>query len=195
MRFGSFLLVGLLLAASGATAFEAKIMPYKIEMNGPPIVKNTTGKTMITVKFVVTKQGAAADLSGDYFVRILEEGKEREKVKLPKAKVSKDMSVVLAVDTSASMAKGDRMKQAKDAAHIFFKNLPDQADAGLILFDHKVRDQVLLTKQRTELLAKIDAARPEGGTAYFDPFHAGIKIGRAAFEQGPGGNDGWRGPQ
>jgi VWFA-related protein len=73
------------------------------------------------------------------------------------------------------MAERDKIEQAKQAARSFLDRLHDQADCGLILFDHRLLDPIRpagdpkqFAAHREHLRLRIDAARPGGGTAYLD---------------------------
>jgi len=88
---------------------------------------------------------------------------------------SEPLAAVLALDISGSMANGGKMAQAQHAAGIFLDKLPDNSDAGLILFDHEIRLKEGLSGRpeqaaahRAKLRGIIDAAKPLGGTAYLD---------------------------
>lgn len=87
-------------------------------------------------------------------------------------KQSRELSMVLAVDTSGSMTEltktSTRMEQARKATGVFFKNLPAKVEAGLVLFNHEIYQTLDLTLNRSQLTAQINAATPGGGTAYMD---------------------------
>jgi VWFA-related protein len=85
------------------------------------------------------------------------------------------LTVILAIDVSGSMARGNKMKQAKDAAVAFLKKLDERADVGLILFDHELqvveppaRDPQKVLAHRGRVQKLIESAEPKGGTAYID---------------------------
>jgi VWFA-related protein len=74
-----------------------------------------------------------------------------------------------------SMARQNKMEEAKQAALAFLDRLDARADAGLILFDHQirvsekpVRDPDLFAEHREKLRGLVRSARPQGGTAYLD---------------------------
>jgi VWFA-related protein len=137
--------------------------------NGVPV-------RLITVRFSITHEGKdAEDLGGDYKVILYELGREVARVDLPRA-TSEDLSVILAVDISTSMAKGKRMEQTREAARTFFQTLPGGADAGLILFDHEMKLKQPLTRDRARLFEDILKARPGGGTAYLDATVEGVNM-------------------
>ena len=87
------------------------------------------------------------------------------------------LSVVLVLDISGSMARGDKMEQAKRAALAFLDRIEARADLGLVLFDHEIkkdvpplldRDPGRLRQHREQIRQLIRDARPMGGTAYHD---------------------------
>jgi VWFA-related protein len=94
------------------------------------------------------------------------------------------LTVVLAIDVSGSMARGGKMEQARAAALAFLKKLDKRADVGLILFDHEAPakdpksgarfiqppagDPDKVSDNRERVKAMIEAAQPQGGTAYID---------------------------
>ncbi|MFQ3593564.1 MAG: VWA domain-containing protein, partial [Gemmataceae bacterium] len=87
------------------------------------------------------------------------------------------LSVVLALDISGSMARGNKMEEAKRAALAFLDRMDERADVGLVLFDHEVkkdvpplldRDVDRLRQHREQIRTLIRDAQPTGGTAYHD---------------------------
>lgn len=85
------------------------------------------------------------------------------------------LTVVLAMDVSGSMARGNKMKEAKRAALKFLDKLGKRTDVGLILFDHEVKRAIAPAKggtpqdeHRDKIREEISDAKPQGGTAYHD---------------------------
>lgn len=85
------------------------------------------------------------------------------------------LTVVFAMDVSGSMARSNKIQQAKQAALAFLKRLDPRADVGLILFDHQiqvaeppVRDASKQQGHRDKLMGLVEKAEPAGGTAYLD---------------------------
>jgi VWFA-related protein len=66
------------------------------------------------------------------------------------------------------MKEHGKMEEAKGAARTFLDRLHEQAQSGLILFDHKLRNQEAPGADRNQLRRIIDATQPGGGTAYLD---------------------------
>src|SRR5262245_10412495 len=134
--------------------------------------KDATGREglFITVYFAVKRDDTAPlDPGAVYKVIIEEEGQKRMEVDIARPKiVSEELALVFTMDTSGSMADFKRMEQARKAATTFFEKLPRQADSGLILFNDKVYKQVPPPAERSRLQAEINAAVPDGGTAYLD---------------------------
>lgn len=176
------ILIALLLVGPCALFALAQTQsPYKLELKSTNVSTGTDpdGKTstFVTVKFRITRQGQQMEgLGSDYKILIEEEGEVVEERTIPRAKVSDDLSVVLAMDISGSMEKFNKIASARSAAEVFFKKLPAKADAGLILFDDLIRAVEPLSKNRGPLLQQIAAAKPKGGTAYFDACIQGIDI-------------------
>jgi VWFA-related protein len=131
-----------------------------------------------TVRFSIIRQGGADEPGKDYKVVIENDGREVARVDVPPPKLSEELSAMLTIDISGSMAKDvqgnktntKRIDQARVAARSFIDRLPKKADCGLILFDHEVlkEDTVPPIKDRKPLLTIIGRMAPRGGTAYLD---------------------------
>ncbi len=92
------------------------------------------------------------------------------------------LTVMLAMDVSGSMARGNKMDEAKRAALTFLDKLDPRADVGLVLFDHEMKltippakDPAKQKEHRDRLRDEIRSARPQGGTAYFDATVESVK--------------------
>ncbi|MCS7045959.1 MAG: VWA domain-containing protein [Gemmataceae bacterium] len=182
---GHPLLFGLFLSLLTLPLAAQQPLPYRIEFNPTQDVKlldydeNKNPGLFVNVRFTITLEGNQfADLPGvDYKIVIEEDGRELGRVDVPKPKQVEELSAMLVIDTSGSMAEGNRMVQAKTAAQEFIQRLPTRADCGLILFDHEIREPTLVpTKDRPPLLERIAAATPRGGTAYLDATDRAIEI-------------------
>jgi hypothetical protein len=157
---------------------------YKIEFDPSADVEQLTQSPdgtkkaiFVRVHFSITLDGAdVGKLDGDYKLVIEEDGKEVKRIDVPRPKPVESISVMLALDTSGSMKENRRMEQARIAAEVFLKKLPERADCGLILFDHEVPrkkpDGALLRIapifEREPLMKEIRLTQPRGGTAYLD---------------------------
>ncbi len=131
----------------------------------------------IKVRFGITLDGDKVDnLGDDYKIVIEEDGHRVKEVGVPRPVASEDLTVMLALDTSGSMKEHGRMEQARAAAGVFLRKLPKQADCGLILFDHEIRDTLAPIFDREPLLAKIQSVQPRGGTGYLDAASVGVKM-------------------
>jgi Ca-activated chloride channel family protein len=88
-------------------------------------------------------------------------------------KVPRDRAtVVLALDSSASMAADDvspnRLEAAKAEARAFVQKLPSSLKVGLVSFASTAQVQVAPTTDRTTVVAAIDALQEGNGTATGD---------------------------
>src|SRR5262249_46896327 len=86
------------------------------------------------------------------------------------------MAAVLAIDTSGSMERKEKMAKAKQAANRFFDKLDPKTPCGLILFHHQPYEVKGLALDKSELRALVAASSPKGGTAYFDAVHEAIQL-------------------
>src|SRR5262249_39221060 len=115
-----------------------------------------------------------ADVAREEIV-VKEDGQRVKDLDLAQPKLGGALTAVLALDCSGSMKDGGKMEQAQGAAGVFLRNLPDKGNVGLILFDHTIITKQppadrpeRVAKNRDDVKAKIDQARPRGGTAYLD---------------------------
>jgi VWFA-related protein len=153
--------------------------PYELKLLGvTPHTESRNGVSVrqLVVRFSVTpREGVKADDGQSYEVVIYEYGKEVARVPLTAGR-AEDLSAILALDISGSMAEGNRIEQAREATRIFFQKLPEKADTGLILFNHKMVKQDPLTHNRQLLIEDILHAVPSGGTAYLDATVKGVEM-------------------
>ena len=154
MRTHLFVLIAaaFVIGALPAIGQQPGKLPFKVEFDPDAGVtkEDQTGKEGLyfTVRFNIVRQGNAANEPGkDYKVIVLEDGREVARCDVPEPKLSDELSAVLAIDISGSMAKDiqgnkenkKRIDQARIAAESFVKRLPARADCGLILFDHEIQ--------------------------------------------------------
>jgi VWFA-related protein len=105
-----------------------------------------------------------------------------------------NLTLVLVMDVSGSMARHNKITEARNAALGFLDQLDAHVDVGLILFDDQVpkkgaplaearrreparsRDLGRLKEHRDEVRRLIKGAKPEGGTAYLDATMEGVRM-------------------
>ncbi|MBX9679228.1 MAG: VWA domain-containing protein [Gemmataceae bacterium] len=159
--------------------------PYRLDFNAVRDVKildrdaDGTQGLFIQVKFTITVDGDKAEdlTNANYKVVIEEDNRRVREVDLPRPAPSEDLTVILALDTSGSMAEHGRMGLAKTASETFLSRLPTKAECGLILFDHEIRPPTLQPIiDRQPLLGEIRNVQPRGGTAYLDAADKGIQM-------------------
>jgi len=149
------------------------------------------GRPTLYVTFQFTIVGPDGQLADDVKPDeiVVEEDHRRVgdlKVQTPSA--LDNLTTVLAIDISGSMAEHGKMEQAKQAANRFLDRLHARADCGLILFNHdplRVRKPPAGQAQqfatnRQQLRQLIHDAQPGGGTAYLDATAEALKMLRAA---------------
>jgi VWFA-related protein len=143
----------------------------------------------VTVQFQIHKLNAdgragpvTTEVPAEHIV-VKENGRvvERRKITQPKTEA---LTTVLALDTSGSMRMEGKMQQAKDAALLFLDALDDNANCGLILFDHDphrekigpAQDKSQYAAHRERLRQHVRAAEPRGGTAYLDATSEAVRM-------------------
>lgn len=190
-----------LLAAAGALALAtlpalgqpSAANPFKISFNPARDVQLTSetdaaGNTVryVTVRFTITRVGEVQNPEEykQYKIRIKEKGKFVKEVGVPEPTASDDITAVLAMDISGSMADLGRIQQAREAAKVFFGSLPARAECGLILFDHEVKVKIPPQKDRAALLDHVMKTPPDGGTAYFDATMEAVRLLESAPTRG-----------
>ena len=132
----------------------------------------------VKVRFGISVEGSAVvDLKSQTKV-VIEENEHRVfEDDVPRPRPIEDLDIVLALDVSGSMVTGDRMRQAREASLSFVRRLPEKAKCGLILFDHRILDPVLDPQlARQPLEARLQQAKPGGGTAYLDAAQRAITL-------------------
>ncbi|MEO1062302.1 MAG: VWA domain-containing protein [Actinomycetota bacterium] len=95
-------------------------------------------------------------------------------------------TVVLAVDTSLSMAATDvdpdRLTAAKDAARVFLDELPDEVKVGLVAFSGVAQPVLSPTSDHDLVAAAVDGLRLGEGTAIGEAVFAGLDLIEAVRE-------------
>ncbi len=102
--------------------------------------------------------------------------------------VKKQADVLLVIDTSGSM-EGEKIEQAKTAAHVFLDNMPSQNRVGLITFDDEVNLLVALAPfegNQAEIRAKINELTIKGNTSLYDGLAQSLDILKSFGEAGEG---------
>ena len=82
--------------------------------------------------------------------------------------VQRPLRVAIVIDTSLSMARGERLQNAKGAALSFLDLLQPQDDALVVTFADDVRLAQEITKDQDLLARAIEGAEAQGGTALYD---------------------------
>ena len=101
---------------------------------------------------------------------------------------TEDAMVVLAIDTSMSMAATDvapsRMAAAIDEAVGFVDDLPDEFEVGLVAFDGTARVLATPTDDHAAVITAIEQLSTGPGTAGGDAIEAALATIRAALDEG-----------
>jgi VWFA-related protein len=107
-------------------------------------------------------------------ILVEEDGEKVARLEIHQPRAQK-LTTVLVIDVSGSMERKGKIDAAKQAALAFLDRMDERADVGLILFDHEikvaeppVRDPAQFAAHRARLRQIIQAAKPQGGTAYHD---------------------------
>jgi VWFA-related protein len=203
MRLLMVIAVGMaLIVACPGRAQSPSAAEYEVRIvGGATSIRESDGKSALWVyrEFTVKRlsdQSPVLDIPRDEIV-VTEEGEVVANIELDLPR-SQPLTVVLVMDISGSMARtaGGEVKidAAKEAAKKFLDRLDARSDVGLLLFDHQVakkdselaktrrrdpartQDTAALRTQRNEVRKLIDAARPQGGTAYYDAAIEGVKM-------------------
>jgi VWFA-related protein len=185
----SLVIIGLgccCLAAMPARGEDPASAAYTIDIDNQSVVSQVRqgpgpGGLYITLSFKVQRKSdssIATDVARSE-IEVREDGQPVENLEISQPR-TRNLTTVLAIDVSGSMASKDKIVQARKAARAFLDRLDERADTGLILFDHRIPendpqrfqppigkpDQYLV--HRNHLRTLIDQARPLGGTAYLD---------------------------
>jgi VWFA-related protein len=155
-----------------ATGQEPAPGKYRIEFLGEP---DTSDLKSIVVRFRITDAEGRdlKDLPNEP-IRVFEDGRLVKELQ-PGSVRREDLAAVLAMDTSGSMERHEKMVKAKEAAEGFFRKLDPKLPCGLVLFHHQPYEQVPPQLDRAPLLAHVRAAKADGGTAYVDAIAVAIR--------------------
>jgi VWFA-related protein len=165
-----FALPGLVLAQADYRVSRVKLVSSTIEK------RNGKDERLVRLKFTVerTRKRVAGAKEAAQKVVIEEDGVKVHEVPLAEVK-ERPVTAVLAMDISGSMARRNKMEEAKRAALTFIDKLGEDSDVGLVLFDHEIKlaiepakGSVPQDQHRENLRQKIREAKPQGGTAYLD---------------------------
>jgi Ca-activated chloride channel family protein len=89
-------------------------------------------------------------------------------------------SVVLAIDQSGSMqardAEPSRLQVARDAAHAFLDDVPEELRVGGVIFNHEVQSAQAPTTDRDAMHRAIDSLRSSGGTATGEALASSLRL-------------------
>ncbi len=128
-----------------------------------------SGFPNVTIRFEIfdnqTRELAKELPQADIIIK--EDGEEVARIQ-PQVQRKAPSLVALAVDTSGSMARANKMNEAKQAAVGFFDRLAPQTPCGLVLFHHEPHTTLTPRLDRAELRTQISQSEPFGGTAYHD---------------------------
>ena len=86
------------------------------------------------------------------------------------------VTTLLAIDTSGSMEKGNKMQAARDAAKAYIDQMRPGDQAAVISFNTQVTVVQPVTGDQAALLAAVDSLRPVGNTAMFDALVQGVDV-------------------
>jgi Ca-activated chloride channel homolog len=85
------------------------------------------------------------------------------------------VTTMLVIDISGSMAKGNKIDAAKDAAKSYVSSMRPGDQAGLITFDSHVYTVQPITTDTSALTSAIDALKPGSDTAMYDGLKEAVK--------------------
>jgi VWFA-related protein len=203
MRILLLVAVGVsLLAVTSGAAQSNNPIAYRVKIDEDAggaqkvfaVRKEREGKQglWVTVQFKlwrVRPDGTAGEVATDVprdEIAVTEDGRPVANLEVLQPRAQR-LTTVLALDISGSMESRGKMEQARKAAHTFLDNLDPRANAGLILFDHKIRvveeparDPRQLPEHRNKLRRLIDEAKPGGGTAYLDATARAVELLRGS---------------
>lgn len=157
--------------AEGRYVIEAMVTPA----GQTPIVKNRNYDVLPANSLKITKTLTPTVLDP------LSEGKVHVKINVEGVGTQSDIApldLILVMDISGSMW-GEPLEKAKEAAVKFVDMLPDNARAGLVIFDDWGRLHSPLSFDRDALKSKIQGLWDGGGTAIGD----GMKAARTHFQE------------
>src|SRR5262245_56793929 len=139
MPIRRILLATLFVLATGSVLGQTGSPLYKIEKEGHVHQFTRDGKLYLKVQFKILGSDSqmALDVLKDEIL-IEEDGKPVTTLEIQQPTALDALTAVLALDVSGSMAERGKIQQARQAARNFLDRLHEQADCGLILFDHRL---------------------------------------------------------
>ncbi len=160
---------------------------YKVEQVGDPVYQPHDGHLYGKVRYRLTNPHGVTVSEGDRIV-IYEDNIEVARLPIPTEKVQikvevkkEDLTIVLALDSSASMSFNNKIGEAKKAAGVFLDKLGHRMDTGLILFNDRLPGDDDPTRflrpsgnhandkaQTDRVRGLIERVQPLGGSAYRD---------------------------
>lgn len=87
-----------------------------------------------------------------------------------------ERTIVLAMDTSESMARNGRFEAAQAAATTFLETVPDDVEVGIVTFDGSVATALEPTTDRTAAQTVIDGLALSKGTLLYDGVLAAVDL-------------------
>lgn len=144
---------------------EGQPASYRVELLGEV---DAAAFPAVTVRFrIVDEQGKPATVLPRADIVVLEDGREVARIR-PARLRELPVALALALDTSGSMDRDEKMPEAKAAAERFFERLAPTAPCGLVLFHHQPYRRESPGLDRDRLKKLVRQAVPRGGTAYLD---------------------------
>ncbi len=163
-------------AAGGGLAGAADARGGQGAVQTPRVFRSDV--ELVTTAVTVTDEGGrlVTGLGRDDF-EIQEDGRAQRLAQFTNERVP--VSLVLALDTSDSMA-GQRLADAQAALVRFLDDLlaPDD-EAAMILFNHQPQVAGIWTTARATLHRHLHEVHPQGGTAIYDAIEAALPLFRS----------------
>src|SRR5262249_25950054 len=131
-------------------------------------MRNRDGKNvrLVSLQFHILRLGRPVISIPREEIQVEEDGKQVAGLDVLQPR-AQELSVVLAMDISGSMARGKKMEEARSAALTFIDRLDERSDVGLILFDHEIRvaeeparDKAVRKEHREKLKRLVQEAKP-----------------------------------
>lgn len=183
-----YLAVGLVALATPLRADDRPV-EYRVEVDPRSVfstMRDLDGRSVrqVSLQFHIRRQadgGVVTSVAPDE-IRVEEDGRQVNGLQVFQPRVQQ-LSVVLALDISGSMARAKKMEAARQAALSFLDRLDPRTEVGLILFDHQIRravaperDPAKQTAHRAALKQHVRDAHPQGGTAYLDATTRAVEL-------------------
>jgi len=182
----------LLVAALPRVAADDKSAEYRIDIQDKVQLSDhdprgkKPGKLWVTVNFKVKRavDGTVVTSLPKTQFEVEENNEKIADFDLYQPTATSELTTVLAMDISGSMASGHRIEESKAAAKLFLNLLQSKADTGLILFDHELRvkeppigDPTRYREHRDKVIKLVDEkAVPMGGTAYLNAAYEAVEM-------------------